>query len=203
MNSKIVISLICFVVAVGLAFFAVAPLWSDIKILEDDIVRLKQETVEIENLLAKGLQLEQKYLESEEEARKVILSLPEEADISYLMVQFEGLALQNGLLLEGMEFSQIKEAAAPGRKSVQSSLQETSQSDKLPEGVATLSADIKVSGSYEALKSYLDSLENNVRSMDIEQINLNPPKEKEDGSFDQLGIFEFDLVVKVYYKDSI
>ena len=204
MKSKIIISLVCFVAAVGLASFVIAPLWSSAKILRTDIIGLKQEAVEVENLLAKSRQLEQKYLESKEEALKIILSLPEEEEISYLLVQFEGLALQNGLLLEGIEFGKIEEVQASSRRSsVQSSSQETNQGAQLPEGIATFSANIRAVGSYEAFKGYLNSLENNVRSMDIEQVNFKVFEEKEDGSLEQSGIFEFDLVVKVYYRPSI
>ena len=69
--NKIIISLICFVAALVLIFFMIAPLWSSVKVLKESNSMLAQKTAGTEKLLAKEKQLEQKYLELEEEAKKV------------------------------------------------------------------------------------------------------------------------------------
>ncbi|MEA2113490.1 MAG: hypothetical protein U9P63_02430, partial [Patescibacteria group bacterium] len=85
------------------------------------------------------------------------------------------------------------------RKAIQL-LSEKTDMKKLPAGVSSLLADIGVSGSYEAFKNCLKSLENNIRPMDIESINLKPQAENKGGIFDNLGIFQFDLKINTYYQ---
>ena len=116
------------------------------------------------------------------------------------MIQFEGLALQNGLLLEGINFAQTAQDEVSSRQeSVQSLSPETSQNKELSKDISVLSVDISVSGSYEAFKGYLNSLENNVRPIDIKRIDVKLLEEKDTDFFSRFGVFDFVLVVDVYY----
>lgn len=200
MNNKIIISLISLIAVFGIVFFLVIPLWSSVSDLKVDMNGLKLERVEIERFLTKSRQIERNYLELEEEAQKVFLALPEGKDIPYLLIQFENIVRENGLLLDGIKFSQTtEEEKRSGLKITRSSSQEDAQI-KLPTEILNLSVDVSVSGSYEAFKNYLSSLENNIRLMDIKRIDLKSQAENENSIFDNFGIFQFNLKINTYYQ---
>ncbi len=200
MDNKIIIGLIGLVAVFGIIFFLIIPLWSSVDDLRATLDELELERVEIEKFLTKIRQVERNYLELEEEAQKVFLALPEGKDIPYLLIQFEDLVRENGLLLDGTKFSQTtEEEKRSGQKIISPSSQEAAQV-KLPTGVLILSVNVDVSGSYEAFKNYLNSLENNIRLMDIEQINLKSQAESENSIFDNFGIFQFGLKINTYYQ---
>ena len=197
MNKKNIIILISLVGSLALIFVVLSPLWSSTKILRAELIERKDRMTQIEELLAKAQQIKQDYQdqELEEEAQKIFSALPEEEDLPRLLVQFDTLASNNGLLLESVKFGQIDQEQEktsrqqPGQLSPQSSL------------FPSLSVDVKVSGSYDAFKGYLTALENNVRSMDVYLIKFGITKKgKEASVLTSLGIFEFDLGVNVYYQ---
>lgn len=191
MNKKIIISLISLVAGLALVFVFVIPEWSSIKILRTEISQKKTEVTKLEELLAKVQQLEEEYEDAKGEVDKAFLSLPQEEDVPHLLVQFENLASSNGLLLESINFGEVTEDTEN-----RSSRSDSSQAEKLTAGFPSMSVDIKVIGSYDAFKNYLAALENNIRSMAVESIQLSIGQE-ETGL---LSIFEIGLAVSVYYQ---
>ncbi len=191
MNKKIIISLISVVAGLALVFVFVIPEWSAIKVSRTEISQKKMEITKLEELLAKVQQLDEEYEDAKDEVDKAFLSLPQEKDVPHLLVQFESLASSNGLLLESINFGEITEETETG-----SSQSGSSQAKKLIAGFPSMSVDIKVIGSYDAFKNYLAALENNIRSMAVESIQLSLGQE-ETGL---LSIFEIDLAVSVYYQ---
>jgi len=174
MDRKNIIILISLTGALVLVFVFLEPLWSSINVLRNEINQKKLAITVTEELLVKTQELEQEYQPLAEQAQKVPFALPKEKDIPYLLVQFDALAASNGLLLESVSFIQVEEEAS---------------SD------SNLSLNVKLIGSYDALKGYLTNLENSVRSMDANLIRFTTLKE----GLADLGIFEFDLGITVYY----
>lgn len=185
MNRKNIIILISLISALVLVFIFLNPLWSSIKVLQNEINQKKLALTATEELLAKTQELDQEYQPLAEQAQKIPFALPEEKDIPHLLTQFDALAASNGLLLESMSFVQVEE---------ESSYQVLDQSKKILL-FPSLSLNVKVSGSYGAFKGYLTNLENSVRSMDVHSIRFAVKKE----GLAALGIFEFDLGITVYY----
>lgn len=201
MNNKILISLISLIAFLGIVFFLIIPLCFSVNVLKTDLSGLEQEQIETEKFLTRSQQLEQNYLELEEEAQKVFLSLPEGKDIPYLLIQFENLVEENGLLLGGIRFDKTaEEEKQSGSRIVQPLSQKDIQNKNLPAGVLSLSVNVETSGSYGAFKNYLNSLESNIRSMDVEQINLKSQDGGKNSLFDNFGIFQFILKINTYYQ---
>jgi len=80
------------------------------------------------------------------------------------MIQMETMASQNNLILKSINFT---------------------------ENTSSITAQTALAGTYQALKNYLKALENNLRLMDIVNLNFQAPK---DGSF-----YNFNLTIKSYY----
>lgn len=188
MNRKNVIILISLISASVLLFVFLDPLWSSIKVLQNEINQKKLALTATEELLVKTQELDREYQSLAEQAQKVSFALPKEKDIPYLLVQFDALAASNGLLLESMSFVQTEQGKG-------SPYQVLDQPEEIP-SFSSLSLSVKVSGSYNAFKGYLTNLENSVRSMDVHSIKFAVLKE----SLAALGIFEFDLEITVYYQ---
>ena len=184
--SKIAISLISLVLAAALVFLLIIPFWSSIKVLKQELVLKKEEATKIEELLTKTQQLSQEYEEVSKGAERISLSLPNEKDIPRLLVQFDALAATNGLLFESIGFGDLAGAdqlpANQAKRTISSFL--------------SLPLSIEIMGSYEAFRLYVDALERNIRSMDINGIKFTSRKI---GQGELSGIFDFSLSVDVYY----
>lgn len=194
--SKIAISLIGLVLAAALVFFLIIPFWSSVQALKQELVSKKEEVTKIEELLAKTQQLDQEYKKVSEDAEKIFLSLPIEEDIPHLLVQFDALAAANGLLFESIGFGDIAD-----EEKVRTSRNETSQSSagqakRTISSFSSLPLDVEIIGSYEAFRLYVDALERNVRSMDVNGIKFTSQRV---GQQELSGIFDFSLLVDVYY----
>jgi len=187
MNTKNIISLISLIGGLALIFFLISPLWSSIKILKAELISQDNEISKVEELLTRVQQIRQDYQKLEEEAQKIFSALPEEENLPRLLVQFDALASNNGLLLESIKFGQVS--------------QEANQPKKIFSNFPSLSVDVALTGSYEAFKGYLVALENNIRSMDAYSIKFGMSKTGEETDIlTSLGIFKFDLGVSVYYQ---
>lgn len=202
MNNKIIISLISLFIVLGVVFFLVIPLWSSVRDARADLSELEQEQVEIEGFLIKSRQIERTYWEFEEEARKVFSALPEGGSMPYLLIQFEDVVRENGLLLGGIKFNQSLETTdqRSRQKTVQLLSEDSYQEGRMPAGVSNLLANINASGSYESFKSYLNSLERSIYPMNIEQISLKSQTENRGDIFGDFGIFQFDLKINTYFR---
>lgn len=181
MSNKTTITLISLAAVLALSFFLIKPTWSSIKILKAEIINQEERVAQVEELLNKFRQVEETYQQLKEEADKISISLPEEKDLPHLLVQFDSLAANNGLLFQAVNFGQLD----PKKK------------EKFPK----LDVKLQLSGSYDAFKNYLVALERNARSMDIQSINFGQSgRAGSGGDLANFGIFNFNLGINVYYQ---
>ncbi|MFH0906638.1 MAG: type 4a pilus biogenesis protein PilO [bacterium] len=202
--NKIIIILISVGISATLIFVVVKPLSLSVIDLRDELVQKKQQISDTQELLNKTEQLKFEYEEVEQDAQKIFLALPEESDIPYLLVQFEDIALSNGLLMDSISFGDIVRS-----QSEDNSRQGTdmSEGEEFYEGsVSTespvLSVSLSLSGSYDALKGFLSDLENNARPMNVSSLKFGSSQGSGsvgENAFVSLGIFNFDLGIDVYY----
>jgi len=199
MNQKNIISLISFIVSLILIFVFVFPLFSSAREIYSDLNQKRQEIEKLKELSGKIGKIEQDYDSISEAVEKVLLALPEEKDLPQLLVQFEKIAVNNGLLLESIEFGEIsKKEESDFIRSIKD-YETLNQSKKMLSTFPNSSVLLKVAGSYSAFKNYISALEKNVRSMDIYSIQFSNDS-KMRSLFSDSGIFEFDLGINVYYK---
>lgn len=184
---KNIIPIILILVFVGILFLLDLPAYNKVAFLRDEVKRHKELLKEKEELLIKVDQLKQVYNSRKDEIDKVYYTLPSGKDIPNLIVQFEALVSENGLILEKLNFLEDKVIAKAGLD--EDEIDET----RAPEEYKSLGVSLSVSGTYESFKSFLEALELNVRLMDIKSINFS--SQKEEGS-----IFTFNIELKTYYQ---
>ena len=197
MNKKNVISLISFVVSILLVLFLFIPLFSSTKGAYLELRDKNKEIEKLKNLSNEIESIKANYDSIAEEAEKVLLTLPDEKDIPQLLVQFEKIAKNNGLLLESIEFGEIVKRKESDFIETVDDYKGISQSKKILSVFPTSSVLIKITGSYSAFKNYIKALEKNVRSMDIYSISF--ANDNKSLLIDP-SIFKFDLGINVYYK---
>ena len=146
----------------------------------------KNSIIEKEEFLVKIDQLKQVYDSRKEAIKKASYLLPIEKDIPGLIVQFEALASENGLILESINFiEKTKKRASTGG----------GEAAVMPGQIyKTLNVSVELYGSYASFRSFLEAIEYNVRIMDISSINFSSEKSEESSAFN------FNVELEVYYQ---
>lgn len=199
MSKKNIIAVISFIISLALMFVFIFPLFSSAKVMYLDLSQKRQEIEKLKELLDKVEKISQNYNNVSEEVEKILLALPEEKDLPQLLVQFEKLALNNGLLLESIEFGEISKKEKKDFIRNIDDYNELNESKKILFTFPNSFILIKIVGSYSAFTNYIDALEKNVRSMDIYSIKFDSDNAMRN-LFGDSGIFEFNLGINVYYK---
>ncbi|OGY47418.1 MAG: hypothetical protein A3J65_00100 [Candidatus Buchananbacteria bacterium RIFCSPHIGHO2_02_FULL_45_11b] len=109
---------------------------------------------------------------NKQEINKLKILLPAGKDFSGLFAQLQGLAEENNFLLSGLTISELPDAAAAAaeqKKPASSAVKKLSISVNLMGGKTT---------GYENLKSFLSSLEQNLRLFDVEAVYFTPQSSK-------------------------
>ena len=163
----------------------ILPAYSEVRTRQEMLNNKKAELQKLEEMIGKINELVSVYKEKETEIEKVWQILPKEKDISGLLVQFESLAAQSGLILGAIDFSEVEEQIQKAA--------EPSEETQQKEPYKTLSVSIRITGSYNAFKNFLSNLESNLRLTDVQSINFVSKGEISD-------IFEFSLTGNVYYQ---
>lgn len=151
--------------------------------LRSNITSEKERLLDKQELFAKVQELTRAYEDNKESVEKTEYVLPSSEKIPDLIVQVEALAFEQGLLLESIDITAIKE--------------ETGRTAEIPEektaaNYKTLSISIKFIGSYESFKSFLKAVEENIRLMDISSVDFSSETEEAD-------IFRFGITLTTYY----
>jgi Tfp pilus assembly protein PilO len=118
------------------------------------------------------------------------LALPATKDEADLVNQVNVLAARYQIAVQNLTI------ATPGAKSVQGK-QATAKAatSTLVKPVGVLTLQIRAAGSYSAFKSFLQSLESNIRIMDIGSVNVSPVgKPNQD-------YYTFDISASSYYQN--
>jgi Tfp pilus assembly protein PilO len=124
--------------------------------------------------------LTEKYKNNEGAIEKLEFVLPDDQSVPSLIVQFEALANNNGMILSDVMFAEEEET------------EENSSDHK------TLKINLKLSGRYESFKNFLTATENNMRLIDVDSINFQAETESEDTTTS----FDFSVTLKAYYQTN-
>lgn len=174
-NKNIIITIVLFLAFVVVLISLDLPFYNEVASLRSEVKQAKDYIKEKEELLIKVEQLKQVYDSRKEALKKAFYLLPVEKDTSSLIVQFEAMASENGLILENIGFTEKIGRGATTYK--------------------TLKTSLELYGSYTAFKSFLGAIEYNVRIMDISSIEFSF-EETEEGS----SGFSFNVELEVYYQ---
>lgn len=197
--NRIIISIISFLISIGLFFLVVMPIWSSIETLKEEISQKNEKLSQLDKLLVKTEELKEEYQAAQEELEKIFLALPEKEELPRLLVEFRTLASANGMLLESVGFSQAEEKEKVSKKSA-GTKGKTEQSKRFP-FFPSLGVKLQLTGPYEAFKGYLGAIEKNVRLIDVRSISFSAGgTEEKGGLLLSSGIFDFNLEMDVYYN---
>lgn len=200
---EILILPIAMISIIAALLWFIYPTYGEIKNLTQEI-EAKEDTLEKKQKLIIDIEkLVNQYEDIEGRVNKVFYALPNEAEISNVLVQLEALASENGMIFESSNFSkeqQIAQKKTTSENNVASSSDsKTAIQQNIIEQIKSISVDISLIGSYENFKNYLKSLENNIRIMDITSVSFSSSSnssEEEEVSDN----FSYSIQLKVYYQ---
>ncbi len=190
MKSNIVI-IILIVVLIAVVVFLDLPFYNKVSLLRKEIKSQNDLIKERQEIMAKVDQLKETYKKREAEISRVYYVLPIGKDIPNLIVQFEALAAENGLILEKIDF-------------VEKASKKTTQAEQGGEGTTPVSqTDYKslgisasLTGSYGAFKSFLEALEYNIRLADLKTVDFSSQQTLVGGA----SALNFSITLDVYYQ---
>jgi Tfp pilus assembly protein PilO len=163
--------------------FLVWPKYQRFNTLKLEIEAREIELRYIEEYFSKLNQLSQELKKYENQLSKIDLALPPDSSLTLIsLVDFvQKASSQNGLVFKKLGSFSItlpKPVLTPGSHRVQ-------PLSKIKE----ISLDFEVSGSYFALKNFLDTLERSAKLIEVESISFSSKKEE---------ISTFDLKIKTF-----
>lgn len=196
---KNIVILIFILVFIAILFLLDLPAYNKVTSLREELKKHQDFLKEKEEIVAKVDQLKQVYESRQSELKKVLYVLPVEEELPNLIVQFEALSSENGLILESLNFvkqavitrSAAAEDVEQGKTSQPSTTSPATETGSQRD-YKTQEIFLSVSGSYKSFKSFLEALELNIRLMDIKSINFKAQKEG--------AGFTFDINLQVYYQ---
>ncbi len=198
---KGIITIILLVALVAIIMFFDLPAYNKVGFLKNEIEKYEQFLEEKKELLVKVGQLKEIYESKEEEINKVYYVLPPSADIPNLIVQFEALVSENGLILGNLRFSQVETAKKTGKVTWGGEAEEETAVAEVGalRTHQNLEVSLSLTGSYQSFKSFLKALEYNIRLMDIKSISFSSAK-AEKGEEAGIPTHTFAVSLEVYYR---
>jgi len=188
MNKKTIIILILFIIFLAVVFLLDWPIYQKYLSLKNEVDTQKNLLASKEELLTKVQQLENVYEEQQDKIEKTEYVLPTSKKIPELIVQFEALASESGLILEELYFKEQKATGPISQRGV-----EEGQKEIRPYKV--LNIFLSVTGSYESFRAFVKALEYNIRLLDIQKIKFSAEESQE------VNGFIFDLELTAYYQE--
>jgi len=177
--------------------FVIMPSWD---VLNVDRVTLSYRQSALEQ--AKSLNQKIEELNSQytnEELESVLSVLPKQEELSALLIQLERLATGNGLIMESVNFSKIEQPPAaqesqpaPESENVTPDVGQITLQENPTTPYKVLLVSLKLSGGYDAFKSYLQAVEKNLRLMDVTSLSLSSAGTSQN--------FFFTVNLRVYYQ---
>ncbi len=194
MKSSHIVIIILVVAFIGVVAFLDLPAYNKVSLLQKEIKISGDFLQERQELLIKVNQLKGIYESHKNDIDKIYSVLPLKKGIPDLIVQFEALAAENGLILEKINFTEkpvqkSTNTGAGGGENPQAS--QESQID-----YKTLVVPLSLSGSYESFENFLKALELNVRLADIKSIDFSFSQ----GTLAGSSILNFKINLEVYYQ---
>lgn len=179
------------IIVIVVIFFLIKPLWRSLGDLRQELAGKEKEVSKLEELLTEFAQLKNDYQTEKEVIDKIILSLPKQKDMPFLLTQFETISSKNTLVLESLTLGQPAE-----KKRVVSAATAQVDSQSGETLIKSVPLDLRLVGTYSALKSFLTDIKESIRSLEVISINFKPISLT--GQISDL--FEFNLSLIVYYQ---
>lgn len=143
------------------------------------------------------------YQSQTAEAQEVSLAMPVGQDTSEALAQIYGIAANSGLTIQNVAVSAQGSPASSAEALNGTGTGATSSVSAIVKPKGSLSFQMTGVGSYEALKTFLQGVENNIRVFDVTAININPVASINGTSAGTTqDLFTYTLTVVAYYQSS-
>jgi len=156
-DKKMISGLALIIIAAAIFVLFDLTLWGEIKVNRDKLEKAEQDLVVAKDLLAVITEINTAFGDVAKEKERIEIALPPRAELPELLIQISSLASQNGLSLEQISFA---------------------ANEKQLTGYVPINISVVVAGNYEALKTFLVAIEQNLRIIDVNGISFGTPKEE-------------------------
>ncbi len=173
--TALIIGLLIVAVIVA-AYFILMPKYNNLKDLGAQVKEKEQTLASKQKTWEDLKELEENYNRAKVKVKDIPDVLPKEEEIPELLIQLEALAKENNMGLASIN-------VIPGAETEEALYK-------------SLNISIGVAGSYSNLKKYLDSVEKNMRIMDVTSIDFSATPVVEEGPLD---IFSYTVNMRTYY----
>ncbi len=165
MNSRLILNLSIFLLLVFVILVGVKPAFSSVSNLRGEAALRKDEVEKERQVLEKIKSLSGAVDSRQSEVKRLEEAIPNSESKPELISIMENLASQNGLGLVAISAELLPDDPKSRKERVENILQGAL--------LKTLKLDLKLTGNYEAFKSWLDAVENNLRIFDIQNISFS------------------------------
>ncbi len=190
MKISVIVLVSSIVVGGGIGGFLVKPTISDISGLKDDIASAKVMEMTI-NAKKSIIDSQQKILQNAK-TDKIKEIFPNSPGVPDLLVQVQNIAYQSGVSLQNISFTIIDNSSTKSLLTAKTSTLRGEVTNDLP----TVEISASVIGVYSSIKSFLNLIENNVRIMDVTNVNLSMPQT------DDAIEMSADFSINAYFKSG-
>lgn len=199
MNSKLFLGIAIIIVSFALIFFWVWPVYKDWDKNRDELSELKELTEQMQKASnSVGAFDGGDYFE---DLSKLKQAMPIGSASEELLVTFESLATNNGLLLNSIDFTEPKEEKVDLIAIENQGLPESVPQRNKNE-LKTLLIQVELTGSYSSLRSFFKDCEQNVRVINPKKITFSRVSGLE--ITDQSsGLFKYNIEFEAYYLKEI
>ena len=157
------------------------PAYEEVNQLRGDLTSKSDLVSEQRRVIEKVKELLDQYPSLAGPRQKISLALPDKADYPTLLNQINGLTNAAGLALQSVSLASVTSAQAGG----------LGAGSNVPI-MSTIQINLDVSGSYQTLKSFLQTIETNIRIMDLVSLAITPLANSNN--------YNYHLVVNTYYQ---
>lgn len=164
----------------AIVFFSslVLPAYRDVQQLRGEKKSLETVIKEEEQLVTTANRLLAEYQSAANLRDSLSLVLPREEAVPEMIHQVQGIAKSTGITVEGINVENLP--------------LEHSRTSSIVEPVGSFKVTVRLRGSYEALRGYLQAIETNMRIIDVDSIAVSGGGEK--------GLLTANLVLRTYYQ---
>lgn len=194
MNNRLILNLSIFLLLVFVILAEVKPTFSSVLNLRGEAALRKDEAEQERQVLEKIKSLSGAVDSRQSEVKRLEAAIPNSESKPELIAIMENLSSQNGLGLMAISVEPLPDDPKSRKERAENILQGAL--------LKTLKLELKLTGNYDAFKSWLDAVENNLRIFDIQNISFSVKENS--GSQDQIAsskinpVMEYSVSVLTY-----
>lgn len=188
---SMIIVLLLVVGAFVIFFQLIRPAYEEAQVIRSEIISREMFVNQQEDAIAEVQKLIASYQSEQGVQESVNQALPQAPDFAGALYQINGIGTGDGISLQSLAIS------APTLSTTKPDARATSTTavGTLVEPIGTLTFQLKFTGKYEDIKTFLGDLENNIRLFDVQSVAIQPAGPKAGAN-----LFTVDMAVTTYYQ---